>query len=155
MLKLLVLSLAIISNIPAQEVNSNEWGKEFEKVMVGGKDDVQYSIYKKEGDAGNIYLELINRKSKDVKVTFKIVGKGIERGDPINMTGFIKANGFWPNGYDKIIKCYIPDPVIEITNVITGIVEEEQVIETDSDGKQIERYTYKFKSDTDLLKDKK
>ncbi len=147
---IIVLSVAIL----AQEVNLNEWSKDFEKVTVGAREDIQYSIYRKIGESGKIYLEFKNRKNKDVKVTFKIVGKGIDRGTPIQITGFIKANGFWPNRNDRGINCVQADPVIEIQEVITGVVDEEQIVETDSDGKQSEKFKYKFKSDADILKEK-
>jgi hypothetical protein len=149
------LALSLPLSLSALEVNSNEWGKEFEKAMVGARDDVAYAIYKKAGTTGRIWLEFTNRKTRDVKVSFKVVGKGMERGTPIPLTGFIKAGGYWPNGYEKSVKCDFPEPVIEIENVVTGVVEEEQIIETDSDGKQIEKYKYKFTSDADLAKQRK
>ena len=150
------ISLIAVFSLPvmAQEIKLNEWTKEYVKEMVGAREDIQYSIYKKVGESDKIYLEFQNRKNKDVKVSFKIVNKGIDRGAPIQMVGFIKANGIWPHGYDRAVKCNHMEPDIEIKEIITGEVEEEQVIEIDSDGKQSEKYKYKFKSDLDILKDK-
>ena len=132
----------------------NEWSKDFEKVTVGARDDVQYSIYRKIGEKGKVYVEFQNRKAKDVKVAFKLVNKGVDRGAPLALTGFIKANGFWPNGYERAIACSHEEPVIEIQDVTTGEVEEEQVMEIDPQGKQAFKYKYRFKSDADLARDK-
>ncbi len=153
-IKYLTLSLVLSASLWAQETNLNEWNKDYEKVAVGARDDIQYSIYKKIGESGRVYLEFQNRKNKDVKVSFKIVGKGIDRGIPVPATGFIKANGVWPNGYGRGIPCTHTEPEIEIQEVVTGVVEEEQIFEIDSDGKKIEKYKYKFKSDADIAKEK-
>jgi hypothetical protein len=154
-MKYLPLIMAFSVPLVSQEVNLNEWNKDYEKAAVGAREDIQYSIYRKIGESGKVYLEFQNRKNKDVKVSFKIVGKGMDRGTPIQMTGFIKAHGIWPNGFERGVKCMQKEPVIEIQEVITGVVEEEQVIEMDSDGKQIEKYKYKFKSDADIVKEKR
>jgi hypothetical protein len=152
-LKYLLLCSLISLTAFAQEAHLNEWGKDFEKVAVGARDDIQYSLYRKIGEPGKVYLEFQNRKNKDVKVAFKLVNKGIDRGTPVALTGFIKANGFWPNGYDRAIACVHAEPVIEIQDVITGEVEEEQVVEMDDQGKQTFRYKYRFRSDADLARD--
>ena len=73
------ISLIAVFSLPvmAQEIKLNEWTKEYVKEMVGAREDIQYSIYKKVGESDKIYLEFQNRKNKDVKVSFKIVNKAL------------------------------------------------------------------------------
>ena len=122
--------------------------------MTGARDNVQYTIYRKTGDDGKVYIELANRNTKDVKVSLNLVGKGIERGTPIPRIAFIKAGDYWPNGTERAIACPFKDPDIELREITTGVVDQETVIEVDENGKQVERYKYKFKSDADLKRER-
>ena len=144
--------VGIACTTTAAEVNLNNWTDEYKKIATGGKDDVQYNVYRKGSDISFVYVELINRKNVDVKVDARLVPKYKESDGNIPLTGFIKSKGFWPNGFDKKVACNFKELDIEIKNVTVGVVEEEQVIEIDTDGKQIVKYKYKFKSMEDAKK---
>ena len=142
----IILTMGIACSITAAEVNLNNWTDEYKEIATGGKDDVQYNVYRNGLDVSSVYVELINRKNVDVKVDARLVSKYKESEKTIPLTGFIQSKGFWPNGFDKKVVCNFKELDIEIKNVTVGVVEVEQVIEMDSDGKQIEKYKYKFKT---------
>ena len=140
-----LLSTLTTFSVFSEEVNLNIWDAQYAKISTGAKNDVQYNLYRKDDEPGSVYVELINRTKEDVKVDIRIVAKYQESEKIISLTGFVKSNGYWPNGFERKVACDFKNPNMEIRNITIGVIEEKQIIEIDSDGKQIQRYEYKFK----------
>ena len=153
----LILTASQFMKLFSEERPRLDWNVEFDRVAVGAKNDIQYTIYRDKIVIGKYYVNLLNRTVKDVKVEFSIVKKSYtERVKILNLVGFVKAGQYWPSSGLKTVQIDIPDFDIEFNSIINGKIKEEFAISVDQSGVQTETITYKFVDEhTAREKDKK
>ena len=142
-----MFSLIFQLGLMAQETNLNQWDRDFVKLTTGAREGVQFSLYRKEGEADFVYVELINRRNCDIKVNFELLESvpSID-GKPISLVAYISANSVWSNGEERKVRCSIWNPTVTIRTVTEGSLVQSEEVETDSTGKVTTRQGVQFKA---------
>ncbi len=141
----LLLFVLLQLSVTAQEANLNRWERDFVKLTTGARDDVQYNLYRREGEKDFVYVELLNRRGCDVKVIFELQASASAiDGKPLTLTAFISAQGVWSNGEQRKIPCSAWNPTMSIRSVTDGFLEQSEETETDSTGKVTVRHAVRF-----------
>jgi hypothetical protein len=145
-----MISLIFQLGLMAQDTNLNQWDRDFVKLTTGARENVQFSLYRKEGEKDFVYIELVNRRNCDVKVNFDLLESipSVD-GKPISMVAYISANSVWANGEERKVRCSIWNPTVTIRMVTEGFLTESEEIETDSTGKVTTRKAVQFKTNAE------
>ncbi len=145
-----MFSLIFQLSLMAQETNLNQWDRDFVKLTTGAREDVQFSLYRKDGEKDFVYVELINRRNCDIKVNFELLESvsSID-GKPISLVAYISANSVWSNGDQRKVRCSIWNPTVTIRMVTEGFLVQSEEVETDSTGKVTTRQAVQFKTKTE------
>jgi hypothetical protein len=136
---------AFTANTHALDNWAQRWDFSYTKVALRTRDGVTCQTYRTSKDPGFLYLEVINRTNKAVRVEFEI-DTSSKTLVPTNLTALVHANSYWPLGeirkipYDKL------SPGLIIRAVTPGYLNETETSEIKPDGTVSIQKSYTFSS---------
>jgi hypothetical protein len=135
--------LVCLTNAHALENWADRWDFSYTKVALRTRDGVTCQTYRNSKDPGFLYLEVINRTNKAVRVEFEIDTSNTTS-VPTQVTALVQANSYWPFGEMRKISYDKLSPGLIIRAVTSGYLSETETTEVKPDGTVSTQKAYTF-----------